>query len=616
MSTLTFEGTLTARTALHIGGGRGSDVADQFIRRTASGDVFIPGSALAGALRAVATVLAPRLGGGVCKALADPDEKTAAGVPAAQPPGRTLACNCLTCRLFGSIDPQEDNRLGGRASRLWVADAKPLAAAPTHVRDAVGIDRSTNAAARAASVKFDFEVMQKDVCFSLRLQLEEAGGAEQQLLAAVLAEWQAGRASIGGRAARGLGAFSLTGLVCCELQLDTVDKLMAFLKEDQPIADQPAAWLAVRDGWLGENLTEARKKVVAAPKDVPVARSWLDLTFDLTASGAFLVNAITLARQAGVDHAPLWEGGALLPGASLRGVLRSHAERIVRTLAMQRPSAENLACPACHPTARTRKKAEPLLPLECCDSRLRQPDDPEEEVDPTHLCLACRLFGSARRGSRLLVEDAPCVDQIPPIFKVQDFLAIDRFTGGGRDSAKFDAVALWRPSFRGRIRLDNPEAWELGWLVLTLRDLAEGRLTAGFGRAKGFGEVCAYKWHARLGYLQAEDSGVKPTLLKPQPGVDTLFQVLHLDAEVVKNERGRAIWRLVEPKASDSAWLEQARSWVRDFLKAVSDYKEAGVLRDPGGPVPDSYFGQPGTVAQSAAASYRLSQLYPREVRP
>ena len=137
--------------------------------------------------------------------------------------------------------------MGGRASRLWVADAKPIAAAPTHVRDAVGIERATNVAARSASVKFDFEIVQKDVRFCLQLHLEEAGLPEQQLLSAVLAEWQAGRASIGGRAARGLGAFSLTDLVCSELQLDTVGKLMAYLQEDQPEADQPAAWLAVWD---------------------------------------------------------------------------------------------------------------------------------------------------------------------------------------------------------------------------------------------------------------------------------------------------------------------------------------------------------------------------------
>jgi hypothetical protein len=43
------------------------------------------------------------------------------------------------------------------------------------------------------------------------------------------------------------------------------------------------------------------------------------------------------------------------------------------------------------------------------------------------------------------VEDAEA--QSEPIKKVLDFLAIDRFTGGGRDGAKFDAFASWNPSF-------------------------------------------------------------------------------------------------------------------------------------------------------------------------
>ena len=89
------------------------------------------------------------------------------------------------------------------------------------------------------------------------------------------------------------------------------------------------------------------------------------------------------------------------------------------------------------------------------------------------------------RGSRLVIEDAALQAGTDPVFKVQDFLAIDRFTGGGRDGAKFDAVGLWRPAFTARLRLENPQAWELGWLALVLRDLAEGWLSVGFGRRQG-----------------------------------------------------------------------------------------------------------------------------------
>jgi len=88
---------------------------------------------------------------------------------------------------------------------------------------------------------------------------------------------------------------------------------------------------------------------------------------------------------------------------------------------------------------------------------------------------------------------------------MQDFLAIDRFTGGGRNNAKFDVLALWQPRFTARLRLENPQPWELGWLALTLRDLAEGWLTLGFGAAKGFGKVTVSTWSATFGFIQPGD---------------------------------------------------------------------------------------------------------------
>lgn len=69
------------------------------------------------------------------------------------------------------------------------------------------------------------------------------------------------------------------------------------------------------------------------------------------------------------------------------------------------------------------------------------------------------------------MEDASLIGE--PVYKMLDFLAIDRFTGGGSDGAKFDALALWQPAFKVRLFFDNPEAWEWGWLALVLRDLRD-----------------------------------------------------------------------------------------------------------------------------------------------
>ncbi len=579
MNTLVITGKLETRTALHVGSGQSSSEADALLRRNGAGELFIPGSAVAGSLRALATRLAPRLGGGVCQALhKDPETES--------------ACGCAACHLFGDIEPQEENieESGGRAARLWVYDAKLAEPSKTAIRDGVGIDRRTGAAARLEAVKFDLEVLPARATFDLRLELEDAGDSDEQLLAATLAEWQAGRGSLGGRVARGLGAFKLTDLICQERELNDPEALMAFLQNDDPLVG-----LTEQKGWLQRQLAGVQVESVA---DNPwIACSWVEVEFTLQASGPFLAGDVTTARRAGFDHAPLVEGRPVLPGASLRGVLRSQAERIARTLATAEASDKDdflRRCPACSPVARPPKKQE-NVPLECCDSLLdKLPGEEkarlmEQGVDPENLCLACRLFGSARLGSRLIVEDAPLKEGTEPVYKVQDFLAIDRFTGGGREGAKFDALALWRPVFTARLRLENPRDWELGWLALVLRDLAEGWLTVGFGRAKGFGRVTVPDWTATIGFLQTTDFPTREALLTPaSEPEDTLYRVLTVKGQV-EIEGSRAQWELLGD-ADVQDWTKQIKDWVSAFVNQVKSFQR------PDDKLPalslDNYFGQ------------------------
>jgi CRISPR/Cas system CSM-associated protein Csm3 (group 7 of RAMP superfamily) len=78
----------------------------------------------------------------------------------------------------------------------------------------------------------------------------------------------------------------------------------------------------------------------------------------------------------------------------------------------------------------------------------------------------------------------------------QDFVAIDRFTGGGKDGAKFQFRAFHQPILSGRLTLDTDRLAKIGHakdsiglLKLALRDLEEGDLRFGMGAAKGYGQV-------------------------------------------------------------------------------------------------------------------------------
>lgn len=153
-------------------------------------------------------------------------------------------------------------------------------------------------------------------------------------------------------------------------------------------------------------------------------------------------------------------GNPILPGSSIRGALRSQAERIIRTLGG-----------------------------DCCD-----PADPCQAVykieDIENLCLACQIFGATGWKTTINIHNFTC-DSVDTREKRQDFVAIDRFHGGGKDGALFATSHSERPLFTGKIeitqRMESGLEWGKGLLALVLRDLRERDITFGFGANKGYG---------------------------------------------------------------------------------------------------------------------------------
>jgi CRISPR/Cas system CSM-associated protein Csm3 (group 7 of RAMP superfamily) len=606
--------TLKLRTALHVGTGKGTETIDDLLRRDAHGHPLIPGTALAGALRNIATRLAPRLGDSHrCHALTGAD------------PAKSPACQCLACKLFGTINPKDQDRRPNESEEEWlkrtghaasvlVYDAILEDIPGTQIRDGVGIDRATGAAARRERIKFDLEVLPVGTKFKLRLELDPLLQDDKalQLLAATLTEWQAGRGAVGGRISRGLGAFMLCHVQYIERDLNQPATLMAFLRDGPP-------WDA-QDGdktWVNTQTDVARSTVTAWTDKVGlvIAHSWALAEFTLAATGPFLMNDLVQSGRSGFDHAPAlaaYQKGArpILPGSSLRGVLRSHAERIARTLAtltawdgstdaVERAQRFHSTCPACNPLITRTDKA-----VASCNSFLKVLSKKdriklEREGVEAKLCLACQLFGSPWNGSRLHVEDASLKEGSSPEYKVLDFLAIDRFTGGGRDSAKFDAAVLWRPRFSVRLFLDNPRPWELGWLALVLRDLNEGLIAVGFGRAKGFGQCTIEDPKLILGILSSDDFPL------PEPRDNDVTQ-----AAIAAGDRLCALMgppsgvyqTVTYSPTADADWRALVKGWMKAFSDMVMDYARQDELILKA----DSYFtDEPG---------YWLPDLYPARV--
>lgn len=165
-----------------------------------------------------------------------------------------------------------------------------------------------------------------------------------------------------------------------------------------------------------------------------------------------------------VDH----DDREVLPTASVKGVLRSRAERILATLTGDETPFDH--APGRGPAGLDDPQAKMMT-----------------EGRPTE-----RLFGAASWCAALAVDPFEPVDEARPA-TTQELVAIDRFTGGASGSAKYAIDAFDRPRFAGRLRLDltRAKAEDLGLLVLVLRDLVEGDLTFGHGTTKGYGGALA-----------------------------------------------------------------------------------------------------------------------------
>ncbi|HEY75746.1 MAG TPA: CRISPR-associated protein [Thermoflexia bacterium] len=169
-------------------------------------------------------------------------------------------------------------------------------------------------------------------------------------------------------------------------------------------------------------------------------------------------------------HPRTGERTIYLPGSSLKGVIRSHAERIIRTLHGDNPEV------CCDP-----------LSKQGCGERKSVRKASNTAAQYRALCLACRIFGHTVQASHFYIADAyppEPIDELP----IRHQVAIDRLSGGVA-AGPFDLEVALEGKFETELVLFNFERWQVGLLALVLRDLAEGRLLIGYGKSRGLGRV-------------------------------------------------------------------------------------------------------------------------------
>jgi CRISPR/Cas system CSM-associated protein Csm3 (group 7 of RAMP superfamily) len=459
---LILRGTLVARTPLHVGG-LGDDVdSDLPVARDGASRLYVPGTSLAGALRQWC--------------------EQRFGMPLAE-------------KVWGF---QEDDR--GDASHVVVEDAviEGSDSGAVEVRDGVGIDRGTGAAAE--HIKYDRAVLPRGTKLPLMIVIEIGERhirSETLAMFAVLRDaLTLGEVRLGGSTTRGLGRVALQpDATITDQAFNTRAGILATLKAGRAGTPIPA-----------QDLDEALEK------HQPNACPRLEIAIDWEPVGPLMVKAGF--DGIAVDMLPLMSGvdgklSLVLPGSSVKGALRSHAERIVRTLLDRELSTEvdpkrkflldvdlplineffglrGLSADDMMKRAQAAPTSGPLpgkgaLGVDDCYALQRLSVDQWRRV----------AAAENDQGLRAALDGASAKD-----WQIAYHVAVDRWTGSAAESFLYTVLephgVAWEPL---RISVDLARIANIhrlpavSLLLLVLRDLAAGRLPLGFGTHRGFGSV-------------------------------------------------------------------------------------------------------------------------------
>jgi CRISPR/Cas system CSM-associated protein Csm3 (group 7 of RAMP superfamily) len=189
---------------------------------------------------------------------------------------------------------------------------------------------------------------------------------------------------------------------------------------------------------------------------------------------------------------PQGERTVYLPGSSLKGVLRAHCERIVRSL------DKNRAC-------------DPLDDGDACSKKLENKQDDGMSAYKKS-CLICQMFGNTALAGHLRTADAYPTDLSAVRTEQRNGVAIDRVFGSVK-VGPFQFEAATSGTFSTEIQLRNFTLAQLGLVGLALRDLKLGRVGVGFGKSRGLGRVTATFTEMVIRYPACEVSDEQVGLL-------------------------------------------------------------------------------------------------------
>lgn len=177
-----------------------------------------------------------------------------------------------------------------------------------------------------------------------------------------------------------------------------------------------------------------------------------------------------------VDNSVLKDsrGIPVIPGASVKGVIRSYFESVLR----------GIGANCC----------DVLDDMECCTEKAdvrgknKKIKSPREKAEIAYSCSceACRLFGGREFAGKIHIKD--CYLNGTPSFEYRDGVGIDRETGAAKRRAKYDYEVVSKDSeFDFIMTAENLDEKQEKYFEFILRTLESGELSIGGKTSRGLG---------------------------------------------------------------------------------------------------------------------------------
>ncbi len=378
-------------------------------------------------------------------------------------------------RLWGfTPDKKIPDKEKEKQSDLCCSDLPCIESDPKiAVRDGIKINIKNGVV--ESGKKYDYQVVGRGTRFKLYLEVNLTDSNREfsrRMVATIRDVLERGRVQIGSKTNSGLGKMKLTNAHVCEFDFKEKGDVFRWLRRDFS-APNP----------FTEQQFEIQPKMFSINAIFTLKNSFISRSYS--------------ADPKSPDAVSIKSGDSyVMPGTSLKGAIRSRAERILNTLEKPPDILHNLF------------------------GHVDEGKDTSEETkEGTPITPNLLNFPIIGKGKKVKIKGKISIaESLLPDYKseLQTRIKIDRFTGGTIESALFETMPLFSgiddtKHFCVNITIRDYKDHEAGLLLLVLKDLWTGDLAVGgekgIGRGVLKGQKATISWNTRTITLDENISG-------------------------------------------------------------------------------------------------------------